>query len=328
MPLDSQQQTVRFHQLFRDLVFNELRLRRPDDLAALHGRAAEAERAAGDIPAAVRHHLAAGDPDAAFGLVVTPVWDLYRAGRTRDAAVWLGQFPEEFVAEDPRRILSYAVALSFVGRLDDAAAWNERATPLVEGDLALSSELAISWMLVHLGRADTAAVRADFEQLSRLRPGRSFDWDPTNRVITIMAIVALVDEDLDEAGAWVAAIEAATSTPGERPSPVSRPARQAWLAIERGSLADAERFADESLSCAGPPAHRRGSRPGRGVRGQGPAGRRASGGSTRPTRGPSGRSTSRLSWATPATRRSPAKRRSRRSRPAPVRRRRCDGSSR
>ena len=36
VPLDSQQQTVRFHQLFRDLVFNELRLRRPDDLAALH----------------------------------------------------------------------------------------------------------------------------------------------------------------------------------------------------------------------------------------------------------------------------------------------------
>ena len=222
------------------------------DLAALHRRAAEAERAAGDIPAAVRHYLAAGDTDAAFGLVVTPVWDLYRAGRTRDAAVWLGQFPDEFVAEDPARILSYAVALSFVGRLEDAARWNERAAPLVTGDVALSSELAISWMLVHLGRADTAAVRADFEQLSRLRPGRCFDWDPTNRVITIMAIAALVDEDLEDAGTWVAAIETATSM-----RRAAEPGRAVPLA-RRGSRSNAgrwptpRRFADESLSCAGP----------------------------------------------------------------------------
>ena len=106
-------------------------------------------------------------------------------------------------------------------------------------------------MLVHLGWADTAAVRATFEELSRLRPGSDFNWDPANRVITIMAISALVDENLEEAGAWVAAIEAATSTP-ERARVVGRPARQAWLAMERGSLANAERFADESLSCAGP----------------------------------------------------------------------------
>ena len=251
MPLDAQRQTVRFHQLFRDLVLNELTLRRPMDLVALHRRAAEAERSAGDVPAAVRHHLAAGDADAAFGLVVTPVWDLYRDGRTREAAVWLGQFPDEFVAEDPARMISYAVALTFVGRLDDAASWNRRATPGVVGDLVLSSELAISWMLVHLSRADTTAVRADFEELGLLGRGDCFDWDPGNRVVAIMAIAALVDEDLDEADTWVAAIEAATSIPG-RPSFLSRPARQAWLAIERGSLADAEVYADECLARAGP----------------------------------------------------------------------------
>ena len=170
-PLDAQHQTVRFHQLFRDLVLNELKLRRGDDLAALHRRAAEAERAAGDIPAAVRHYLAAGDTGAAFDLVVTPVWDLDRAGRTREAVAWLGQFPEEFVREDPVRILSYAVLLSLIGRLADAARWNERAAPLVADDVDLSVELAISRMLVHLGWADTAAVRADLEQLTRLRPG-------------------------------------------------------------------------------------------------------------------------------------------------------------
>jgi LuxR family maltose regulon positive regulatory protein len=251
VPLDAQRQTVRFHQLFRDLVVSELKLRRPDDIGGLHRRAAEAERAAGDFPSAVRHYLAAGDIDAAFGLVVAPVWDLYRAGRTRDAAVWLGQFPDAFVAEDPARILAYAAALSFVGRLDDATKWNERAAPLVVGDVALAAELAISSMVVHLGKADTAAVRADFELLRALRPEPGFDWDPFNRVLTIMAIVALFDGHLDEAASWVAAIEAATSTP-ERQRAFGRPARQAWLALERGLLADAERFADEALLYAGP----------------------------------------------------------------------------
>ena len=276
MPLDTQQQTVRFHQLFRDLVFNELRLRRPDELASLHRRAAEAERAAGDIPAAVRHYLAAGDADAAFGLVVTPVWDLYRAGRTRDAAVWLGQFSEEFVAEDPGRILSYAVALSFVGRLDDAA--RVERTERCRSWRA-TSHSPRSWRSAGCSSTSAGPTPPRFAPISSssasLRPGRSFDWDPTGRVITIMAIAALVDEDLDEAGAWVAAIEAASSMPERRES--GRPSSSPGMAGDRTWVAGRRRAVRRREPVVrGSRAHRCGSRPGRGVRRQGPAGRRAS----------------------------------------------------
>ena len=200
MPLDAQQQTVRFHQLFRDLVFNELKLRRADDLPALHRRAAEAEQAAGDMPAAVRHYLAAGRHRR-------------RVRARRDTGV--GSLPgrtdqrgSRLVGAVPRGVrrrgsgsdpeLRGRAQLRRPARRGAPAGTNGRP-PGVPDDVALSSELTISWMLVHLGRADTAAVRADFEQLERLRPGRCFDWDPANRVITIMAIAALVDEDLDEA---------------------------------------------------------------------------------------------------------------------------------
>ena len=146
------------------------------------------------------------------------MWELYWAGRTREAASWLEQFPEAFIEEDPARILSYAVTLSFVGRLDEAAGWNDRVAPLVRETVTLSSELMISRMLVssRLGRDRGGARR-----LRAAHPapaGRCFDWDPTNRVITIMALAALVDEDLDEASTWVAAIEAATVQAGAAPN--------------------------------------------------------------------------------------------------------------
>ena len=98
---------------------------------SLHRRAAAAELAAGDHPAAVRHLLAVGDHEAAFELVFGPVWDFYRSGSMRELSMWLDQFPPDFVGTDPRRIIRFATTLSLVGRLDDAAMWNDRAGALV-----------------------------------------------------------------------------------------------------------------------------------------------------------------------------------------------------
>jgi LuxR family maltose regulon positive regulatory protein len=115
----------------------------------------------------------------------------------------------------------------------------------------LFAELEISRMVVHLGRGDLTAAYADFERLERLHhPEEGFVWDPLNRVVNIMAIAALFDENIEEATRWTAAMDAALA--GVEHKFIGSPTRHAWLALDRGRLAAAGALADEALSVAGP----------------------------------------------------------------------------
>ncbi|MGE5211780.1 MAG: LuxR C-terminal-related transcriptional regulator, partial [Acidobacteriota bacterium] len=222
-------------------------LRDPSALAALHRTAATAERAAGDAAAAVRHLLAAGDRQEAFELVFGPVWDLYRSGSTRDLAIWFDQFPDDFVGSDPDRIITFATTLSLMGRLDDAASWNDRATALLGSQESDSSGLTFSRILVELGRGDTVAVRRQVEALeSAVDPGAS-RWNPPAAIATVLALCALVDDDIVGARRWVEAIADTPALP-ERARAVGHPARRAWLALEEGRFDEAAQLSDASLA--------------------------------------------------------------------------------
>ena len=167
--LEPGEQTYRFHHLFRALVRLELQLRDEPMVESIHRRAAAAELAADDHPAAVRHLLVVGDHEAAFDLVFGPVWHFYRSGLMREVSTWLDQFPSDFVGSDPRRIIRFATTLSLIGRLDDAAMWNDRAGALVadadNGTDQVTIDLALSRALVRLGRGDTEGVRAEVQRL-------------------------------------------------------------------------------------------------------------------------------------------------------------------
>ena len=159
VPLTADRRTFRFHAVFRELVQLELRLHDAPLVVELHRRAAIAERASGDDPAAVRHLLAAGDHLEAFDIVFEPVWAMYRSGETRSS-----QVARPVSARDRRRgsekddHLRHGARL--VGRLDDAARWNAQAAQLITDDEDLSADLTINEMLVDLGRGDTAAIRS------------------------------------------------------------------------------------------------------------------------------------------------------------------------
>ena len=248
--LETNRRTVRFHDLFRSLVRLELELREAPFLAALRRRAAAAERAAGDDAAAVRHLLAAGERQEAFELVFGPVWDLYRSGSTRDLAVWLDQFPDDFVGSDPARIITFATTLSLIGRLDAAAGWNDRATALLDPADDLQPGLVLSRILVALGRGDTTAVRREVDTLEAAVGQSASRWNPPAAMMTIMALCALVDDDIDAARRWVESIADTPALP-ERARAVGNPARRAWLAFEEGRLDEAEHLADTSLAESG-----------------------------------------------------------------------------
>jgi LuxR family maltose regulon positive regulatory protein len=248
--LDTDRTVVRYHQLFRDLVREELTIRRAGDVPGLHRRAAAAEQAVGDVAGAVRHLIAAGDTDRAFELVIEPFWDLYRAGRTGEAAAWLDPFPESYIDENPNRAVRFATALALVGRLDRAAMWNDRAAALPSGDEDVALELHVSRMVVHTLRGDTPAARADVSEILRLSPDGVFPWDPEGRLLTLMTVNALVEDELPEATAWMNALWQSPRVP-ERGRSVGNPARRAWLEFERGALVEAEQRADTTLANAG-----------------------------------------------------------------------------
>jgi LuxR family maltose regulon positive regulatory protein len=251
--LDAGRRTFRFHALFRELVQLELKLRDAPRVVDLHRRAARAERASGDASAVVRHLLAAGDHQEAFDVVFGPVWELYRAGATRELAAWLDQFPFDVLPRDPARIVTFATALGLVGRLDEASRWNELAAPLITVDDEIRDGLVLSRVLVDLGRGDTAAIHLVVDHLSPEAFHRTTREDPQARMPTVLAIAHLVDGAVAPAARWVDAI-AAGPTPPERLRAVGYPARRAWLAFERGDLEDAQQLADRTLAAAGPEA--------------------------------------------------------------------------
>ena len=237
--LEPGEHTYRFHRVFRELVHLELQLRKPSSIRAIHRRAAAAELRAGDHPAAVRHLLAAGEQQQAFELVFGPVWDLYRAGATRELSMWLDQFPPEFVGDDPIKIVQFATTLSLVGRPDDAALWNERASATVADSDPLAPALALSRMLVLLARGDTAAVWSEMERLDAAAGHPAVSADPERRFTSVMAITALIDESIGEAAGWVGAL-GSTGFGDEHFRAVGQPARRAWLAYEQGALDQAD----------------------------------------------------------------------------------------
>ena len=127
-------------------------------VGSIHRRAAAAELAAGDHPAAVRHLLAVGDHEAGVRLGLRPGLGPLPGRIDARAEQVARSVPARLRREATRgKIIRFATTLSLVGRLDDAATWNDRAAALVgndEGD-EFTFDLALSRALVHLGRGDT-----------------------------------------------------------------------------------------------------------------------------------------------------------------------------
>ena len=118
--LDGRGERYRHHRLLGDLLRRELRRREPGMAEGLHRRAGAWHEAAGDLPSAVRHALAAGDRDHAVRLV----WAAVPAGLTRGRMDALQAMLASFAVDD----------VASLPELATAAAWCHVET---RGDLAV-----------------------------------------------------------------------------------------------------------------------------------------------------------------------------------------------
>jgi LuxR family maltose regulon positive regulatory protein len=111
VPLDGHRTWYRYHHLFGDVLQSHLLEERPDDVPELHRRAAHWYAAAGQVEAAVRHALEAGDLDRAADLIETSFRALGRERREDLVSRWAHQLPDHAVHDRP------VLAIALIGGL-------------------------------------------------------------------------------------------------------------------------------------------------------------------------------------------------------------------
>jgi LuxR family transcriptional regulator, maltose regulon positive regulatory protein len=118
--LDPGRTWFRYHHLFADLLRLELRRTLPEEVAALHRRAAGWFAQHGQVVDAIRHTQAAGDWSGAARLLADYSFSMTLDGQTQTIQALLQAFPPG--ADHPELALVYAMVDLVQGRLDEAAA--------------------------------------------------------------------------------------------------------------------------------------------------------------------------------------------------------------
>ena len=120
VPLDPGRTWFRYHHLFGDLLRLELRRTLPEEVPALHRRAAGWFIAQGQVVDAIRHTQAAGDWPGAARLLADHSFSLTLDGQVQTMQALVRAFPPG--QDHPELALVRAMADVVQGRLDEAAA--------------------------------------------------------------------------------------------------------------------------------------------------------------------------------------------------------------
>jgi LuxR family maltose regulon positive regulatory protein len=130
--LDPGRTWFRYHHLFGDLLRLELRRTLPDQVPALHRRAAAWFAEHGQVVEAIRHTQAAGDWPVAARLLADHSFSLTLDGQAETIQALLRAFPQGAAADHPELALVRAMGDLAQGRLDEAAAHLAAAESYVE----------------------------------------------------------------------------------------------------------------------------------------------------------------------------------------------------
>jgi ATP/maltotriose-dependent transcriptional regulator MalT len=143
VPLDGKRRWYRYHHLFAGLLRDELaRTRSPDDIAALHRRAAAWHRADGSADAAIAHATAGGDIVTATELITAHWYAYLQRGRIDTVAGWLDALCDDVVRSEAALCLTKAWIEVNTGRMPAVAEWvaaaerTRTSAPVLESGIA------------------------------------------------------------------------------------------------------------------------------------------------------------------------------------------------
>jgi LuxR family maltose regulon positive regulatory protein len=142
---------LRFHDLFREFLQNELERRHPQRVADLHERAGRAEQS---LPRAIAHFLKAGRWNEAMQLIVKHGEPMLASGDHALIERWIDQIPESVRHHDPR--MSYLRGFCAWLRWDWPRAKRE-LQPAVDGFLAHGqNQLCVHAMFLQVDALNSA----------------------------------------------------------------------------------------------------------------------------------------------------------------------------
>ncbi len=163
MPLDDARHWYRYHQLFADLLRQQLRRERPELESVLHRRASHWFEQAGFTDEAVQHALAAADYERAADLVTQHSQSLLQFGETNKLLSWINRLPAEWQRRHPQLIFNHAWALLFNSSAKEMEAALAHMPERVAKTLPYSAYLLILRCIAatRQGQADEAIVLAE-----------------------------------------------------------------------------------------------------------------------------------------------------------------------
>jgi LuxR family maltose regulon positive regulatory protein len=135
VPLDRRGEWYRCHHLFRDMLLAELQRREPGLMPALRGRAAGWCLQNGLPEEALEYFMAAGDVDAAAGLVERLSLAVYWQGRGTTLQRWFGWLEDRGgIGGHPLAAVLASILSALTGRPVDAERWADAADRWQYGD--------------------------------------------------------------------------------------------------------------------------------------------------------------------------------------------------
>jgi LuxR family transcriptional regulator, maltose regulon positive regulatory protein len=203
----------RYHQLFADLLRDQLRTRDPERFRRQHRRAAEAYRVAGDTIRAVSHMWKAGDRDEAAEAVARNPLSVYMSPTTPPPIDLLDHVTDEELLGDSLLVGGYALALLVNSRAREASDLISRVDDVVGLDNFAVSE-RINLLSLQAGAkvllGDTAAATANIRIVHDiLDRGETTSDRLIQAAIPVGMRAAAWEGDLDLAGRFLAHFQSA-----------------------------------------------------------------------------------------------------------------------
>jgi LuxR family maltose regulon positive regulatory protein len=174
VPLDDKRQWYRYHHLFADVLRAHAMEEQPDQIPALHRRAAAWFEEAGMAAEAIEQARAAGDHETVARLLAANFEEFERIGRYASIARWFASLPEEMIRKRPRLALIQAlVALASDNNNQAArklASWAEEAINKIESRGGFDPSNDIGGTVV--GSAGLEALKGEMLALKLFTSGR------------------------------------------------------------------------------------------------------------------------------------------------------------
>ena len=249
VPLDRRREWYRYHQLFRELLYGELKRREPDTIPKLHARAADWYEANGMPATAIEHGQAAGDANLVARLVLNIMQPVWASGRVDTVLGWIDWLEDKTWVEHYAAIAAHgALIFALLGRPGGAERWAaaaERGSS--EGILPDGNTMAgtLAYMRAIVCRHGVAEMRRDSEiALQGLSPASPY----RATMLLSEGISYLLERDPDRADAIFAhAVDVATGA-GALPVVAMVLAERGIVAAQRDDWPAAEAIATQALA--------------------------------------------------------------------------------